>query len=76
MAIKRTMPPGYKGGSSGGGPQRFTGISSDPMPAAGEISKYPDGSTLHFVDTGEDFVWHDGMWEEDVRLQTALKNVI
>lgn len=67
MAIKLVVPRGYRGGSAGSGPQEFTGISSDPKPDIGDISKYPDGSTLHFVDTGEKFVYHDGMWEDDLR---------
>ncbi len=72
MAIMRVMPIGYRGGGPGGGKQEFTGISSDPKPLAGDISKYPNGSTLHWVDTGETFVYHDGMWEDDLRLKYAL----
>ncbi len=75
MAIKRVLPKGYRGGSAGGGKQEFTGISSDPKPDIGDISKHPDGSTLHFVDTGEQFVWHNGMWEDDLRLIHALQAV-
>lgn len=75
MAIKRIMPIGYRGGGPGGGRQQFSGISSDAKPYKGDISKYPDGSTLHFVDTGEEFVYHDGMWEDDLRLKHALGEV-
>lgn len=31
-----------------------------------------NGSTLHFVDTGEQYVMYDGTWEPDLRLITAL----
>lgn len=75
MAIKKVLPIGYQGGGSGGGKQEFTGISSDPKPLAGDISKYPDGSKLHFVDTGEKFIYHDGMWEDDLSLIHALRQV-
>ncbi len=75
MAIKRIMPIGWQGGGPGGGKQKFSGISSDEKPLARDISRYPDGSTLHFVDTGEEFVFHDGMWEDDLRLKHALGEV-
>ncbi len=61
MAIKRIMPIGFKGGGPGGGKQEFSGVSSDEKPLKSAISKFPDGSTLHFVDTGEEFVFHDDM---------------
>ena len=35
-----------------------------------------DGSTMHFVDTGEMYVMCDGTWEYDLRLQTALKAIL
>ena len=75
MAIKRIMPIGFKGGGPGAGKQEFSGISSDTKPLGKEISKYPDGSKLHFVDTGEEFVFHDDMWEDDLRLKHALGEV-
>lgn len=48
--------------------QRFNGISSDDMP----ISP-PEGSTLHLIDTGEQYIYHNGMWERDLRMITALR---
>jgi hypothetical protein len=50
---------------------RWTGISSDIKPASG----VPEGSTYHYVDTGEDYVYTNGMWEDDLRLRNALKEV-
>lgn len=50
--------------------QRFQGLSSDDKP---EFP--PEGSTLHVVDTGEEYVYFDGMWEIDKRLTRALMGV-
>jgi len=72
MAIKRVLPIGYRGGGPGGGAQNFTGISSDQKPLPADISKNPNGSRLHFVDTGERFIYHDGMWEDDLSLIYAF----
>ena len=44
-------------------------LSSDIKPAA------PNGSTLHFVDTGELYISYDGGWEPDQRLIYALSQV-
>ncbi len=41
--------------------QKFQGLSSDIKP-----DSPPEGSTLHIIDTGEKYVFHDGMWEEDL----------
>ena len=41
----------------------WTGLSSDPKPETG----VPDGSMFHCVDTGEEYIFHDGMWEDDLR---------
>lgn len=41
-------------------------LSSDEMPVA------PEGSTLHIVDTGEEYVRHDGGWEPDKRRARAI----
>lgn len=46
---------------------RWDGISSDEKP-----STAPEGSTFHVVDTGEQYIWHNGTWELDLRLSTAL----
>ena len=50
---------------------RWNGISSDAKPSSGVT----EGSTLHYVDTGEEFIYHNGMWEDDLRLRNALKEV-
>lgn len=50
--------------------QRFQGLSADVKPAAP-----PEGSTFHVVDTGEQYVFFDGMWEQDLRLIAALRAV-
>ena len=43
--------------------------SSDTIPNAVE------GATLHIVDTGEEYVFHDGTWMPDLRRLYALKQV-
>ena len=42
-------------------------LSSDSKPAG------TNGSTVHVVDTGEQFISHNGIWEEDLRLVYAIK---
>jgi len=51
--------------------QRWNGISSDAKPSSG----VSEGSTFHCIDTGEEFIYHNGMWEDDLRLRNALKEV-
>lgn len=48
--------------------QRFIGLSTDEKP-----STPAEGSTFHAVDTGEEYVFHDGLWEQDLRRVTALR---
>jgi len=50
---------------------RWTGISSDIKPSSG----VSEGSTFHCIDTGEEFIYTNGMWEDDLRLRNALKEV-
>lgn len=50
--------------------QRFQCLSSDDKPI-----DVPEGSTLHIIDTGEQYVVHDGAWEQDLRLINALSSV-
>jgi hypothetical protein len=50
---------------------RWTGVSSDIKPSSG----VPEGSTYHYIDTGEKYIYHNGMWEEDLSLRNALKEV-
>ena len=50
---------------------RWAGAASDIKPSSG----VPEGSTFHCVDTGDEYVYHNGMWVEDLRLKNALKEV-
>lgn len=45
--------------------------SSDDKPSSG----VPEGSMLHLVDTGEVYIYHNGMWVEDLRLIYALRSI-
>jgi hypothetical protein len=49
----------------------WNGHSSDVRPISGTT----EGSTFHFVDTGERSIFHNGMWEEDLRWIYVAKNV-
>ena len=51
--------------------QRWNGLSTDALP-----DTPPEGSTYHAVDTGEKFIYTDGGWEADLRLITALEEVL
>lgn len=51
--------------------QRFQALSTDEWPTAP-----PDGSQLHVVDTGEEYIFHDGSWEHDLRMIRALQTDI
>ena len=50
--------------------QRFQGLSTDEKPASP-----PEGSTLHIIDTGEEYIYHDGTWEDDLRMIAAMRAV-
>jgi len=45
---------------------KFQGLSTDTKP-----TDVADGATFHVIDTGEQFVFHDGMWELDLRSTRA-----
>jgi len=47
----------------------FQGLSSDDKPT----TDVPEGSTFHVVDTGEELVFMDGMWEQDLRRIYAIQ---
>jgi len=49
---------------------RWNGLSTDSKPS----SAITEGSTFHCVDTGKQYIYHNGMWEEDLRLVWAIKN--
>jgi len=55
----------------GGDAKDYIGLSTDDRPA-----NVAEGSTYHAVDTGERWISHDGMWENDLRLETALEAVL
>lgn len=48
--------------------ETYQGLSTDDKPM-----EVHEGSTFHAVDTGEEYVFMDGMWEQDLRRITALK---
>ena len=50
--------------------QRFNMISSDVKP-----ENPPEGSTVHIIDTGEKFIFHDGTWEDDLSLIYAFNAI-
>ena len=47
---------------------RFIGHSSDEKP-----SDVDDGAEFHAIDTGEEYIFHDGMWYQDLRKINAIK---
>ena len=49
--------------------QRWQGLSTDAKPS----TDVPEGSTFHAVDTGAQYVYYDGTWEEDLRQIYALR---
>ena len=50
---------------------KLQGLSSDVKPMDAQ-----DGATFHVIDTGEQYIMHDGMWEPDLRLTRALEGVL
>jgi len=48
----------------------FITLSSSGFPDPANVNA---GSTLHFVDTGEEYVQYGGMWELDLRRARALE---
>ena len=46
---------------------RWNGHSSDEKPTSA-----PEGSEFHAVDTGEEFIFHNGMWVQDLRRINAI----
>jgi hypothetical protein len=48
--------------------QRWNGAAADDKPATAT-----EGSTFHAVDTGEEYVYHNGMWALDLRKINAIK---
>jgi len=54
------------------GIKEYTGLSSDAKPAP---ERQPEGSTLHIINTGEEYIVHDGTWEPDRRMIYALNAI-
>ena len=50
---------------------KLQGLSTDDKPM-----DVDNGAELHIIDTGEKYVFHDGMWEPDLRLTWALQNAL
>jgi len=48
--------------------QRWNGSSADAKPDTAQ-----EGSEFHAVDTGEEFIYHNGMWVQDLRKINAIK---
>jgi len=51
--------------------QKYQCLSSDVKPTPADV---PEGSTLHIIDTGEQYVVHDKAWESDKRMAYALSS--
>ena len=49
--------------------QRWNGASTDSKPS----TDVKEGSTFHAVDTGEEFIFHNDMWVQDLRRVNAIK---
>lgn len=49
--------------------KRLQGLSSDDKPL-----DVDDGTIMHVVDTGEEYIFYDGAWEIDKRRIYALRN--
>lgn len=47
--------------------QEYVGLSTDTKPEASP------GATYYSVDTGEEWVYFNGMWVPDLRLVNAIK---
>ena len=58
MAVKKVSPAKHE----------YTQSSFEDRPGTP-----PEGSTVHFFNTGEMYVYHDGTWEPDLRLARAIK---
>jgi len=48
--------------------QRWNGAAADAKPTTAS-----EGSEFHAVDTGEEFIYHNGMWVQDLRKINAIK---
>lgn len=46
-------------------------LSSDAWPESNIV----EGATLHVIDTGEEYIYHDETWETDLRRINALRSI-
>lgn len=53
--------------------QRWNGLSTDDKPISTSTFTVKEGSTFHAIDTGEEFVFHNDMWTQDLRRINAIK---
>lgn len=37
------------------------------------VTGYPEGATFTYLDTGEGFIFHDGMWEPDLKNEESYR---
>ena len=49
--------------------KKWNGVSSDVKP-----SDAPEGSGFHVIDTGEEYIYHNGMWVQDLRMINAINS--
>ncbi len=56
------------------GDRNWICLSSDEFPVAGNGVK--QGDKMHIVDTGEEYIFFNDMWETDLRLTNAVKNAL
>ena len=50
--------------------RKYITLSSSGFPDPGNLQT---GATLHFVDTGEEYICYGGMWERDFRKTQTLE---
>jgi hypothetical protein len=41
--------------------------TDEGLPSAADYGEIGEGTTLLFVDTGEEYIFYNGMWEMDLR---------
>ena len=53
------------------GDRNWICVSSDAFPVAGNGAK--EGDNMHIIDTGEEYIFFNDMWETDLRLISAVR---
>lgn len=51
--------------------EQYIGLSTETKPVTCN-----EGSTYHSIDTGEEWIFYDGMWELDLRKINAIKMAV